>query len=362
MAFERNIKSYGLGVKVSDNVKEFLKANEDIVAIPGKECLEFYYDGKPIGSVKNGQWKKFSSSYNDAVREKGLPEDFFKKQDDYKNYYLKPSIVKNIKKGFDKKFKNQKERKAQQLIIINHQSFEPDKFSICGMETTIPKKDLEKTTRGEKQVEIDMVAICPAKQEILLIEYKCTKAATTRDITKSLETWDVKDENKKVINKNIAEHFKDYLAIMEACKNRQFVCEIINAYNCLASLRGKETKIKLEDKEDVDNYINKMKIVFLFTDRKDDKSTKVELTKGLYKNVIEYITKLEINYKYRLEEIYKDEYDKIKSFIDNFDNTLYYIASKPKEVNLNDESNDENKFVDLHKLKEHIDKKVDKKA
>ena len=83
MAFERNIKSYGLGVKVSDNVKEFLKANEDIVAIPGKECLEFYYDGKPIGSVKNGQWKKFSSSYNDAVREKGLPEDFFKKQDEF---------------------------------------------------------------------------------------------------------------------------------------------------------------------------------------------------------------------------------------------------------------------------------------
>lgn len=361
MTFERNIKNYGLDfeVKVSDIIKIFLNANTDIAAIPGTECLWFYYDGKPIGSVKNGQWKKFSSSYNDAVREKGLTEDFFKKQHDRRDYYLNPSLVEIIKDAFDDKFKNQKERKSQQVIVLNHQSFEPDKFSICGMETTIPEKDLERTTRRNgKQVEIDMVAICPAKQEILLIEYKCTKAATTGDITKSLETWDVKDENKKDVNKNIAEHFKDYLAIMEACKNEQFVCQIINAYNCLASLRGKETKIILEDKEDVDNYINKMKIVFLFTDRKDDKSTKVELTKGLYKNVIEYITKLEINYKYRLEGIYKDEYDKIKGFIDNFDNTLYYIASKPKEVNLNDESNDENKFVDLHKLKEHIDKKA----
>lgn len=356
MAFKRSIKNYGLEVKVSDNVKKFLEANKDIVAIPGTECLEFYYDGKPIGSVKNGQWEKFSSSYNDAVREKGLPEDFFKKQDDYKNYYLKPSMVKIIKKGFNEKFKNQKERKAQQLIVINHQSFEPDKFSICGMETTIPEKDLEKTTRGGKQVEIDMVAICPAKQEILLIEYKCTRAATTRDMTRSLETWNVKD-----INKNIAEHFKDYLAIMEACKNEQFVCEIVNAYNCLASLRGKETKIKLKE-EDVRKYVKNMKIVFLFTDRKDDKSTKVELTTKLYKNVIGYITKLETNYKTRLEEVYKDKCDeKIKDYIDNFDNTLYYIASKPKEVNLNDE-NDKRKFVKLDELEDFIDKKECEKS
>lgn len=355
MEFKRSTENYGLTDDVKKDVKDFLDANEKIVAIPGTECLWFYYDGKPIGSVKKGQWKKFSSSYNDAVREKGLTEDFFKKQYDRRDYYLNPSLVKIIKDAFVDKFKNQIERKSQQVIVLNHQSFEPDKFSICGMETTIPEKDLERTTRGNgKQVEIDMVAIRPAKQEILLIEYKCTKAATTGDIKNSLETW-----NKDKVNKNIAEHFKDYLAIMEACKtckNKQFVCEIINAYNCLASLRDKETSIKLED---ADKYVDNMKIVFLFTDRKDDESTKEELTTKLYKNVIEYITKLETNYKTRLEEVYKDKCDeKIKDYIDNFDNTLYYIASKPKEVNLNDESNDENKFVDLHKLKKHIDKKA----
>ncbi len=342
MEFKRNIESYGLTDEVKKTVIVFLEGNEDIVAIPGKECLWLYYDGKPFANIKAGKWNKFSKSYNEDVKKILLRNnniitdleinDFFKNEDiDKKEFYLKKELLDVFKKVFKTKFKDQIERIRQQEIVWRHQSFDSDKFSICGMETTIPEKDLERTTRVGKQVEIDMVAICPAKHEILLIEYKCTQAATTRDITKSLKTWNVKDK----VNKNLAEHFKDYLAIMEACKNEYFVSEIIKAYNCLASLYGKDTRIKLEDTE---KYVKNMKIVFLFTDRKDDKSTKDELTPRLYANVKKYITDFEKNYINRLKEVYNDNCDeKVK----NINNTLYYRVKCPKEVDLNDES----KFV-----------------
>ena len=66
MTFERNIENYGLDfeVKVSDIIKIFLNANTDIAAIPGTECLWFYYDGKPIGSVKNGKFKAIEDIKN----------------------------------------------------------------------------------------------------------------------------------------------------------------------------------------------------------------------------------------------------------------------------------------------------------
>ena len=70
---------------------------------------------------------------------------------------------------------------------------------------------------------------------------------------------------KEDVNKNLAEHFKDYLAVMESCKNESFVREIINAYNYLAILNKKSSNVIAVT--DIEDYVRNMQILFLFTDK-----------------------------------------------------------------------------------------------
>lgn len=334
MEFRRNISVYD---DDSDVVAAFLKLNEDILAMPGTDALRLYYEGKPISSIEGGVWHKFRDSYDKYIR-KQLDEDslFWSADENKKEYYFDPEIIAGIKRGISEGLSIDKERKSEQVIALNHQTFESDKYSVCDMETAIPKGDLKGTTRGEgKQAEIDLVAICPEKKSILLIEYKCQQSAVTAGVRESLKKWNVslvdKNGKKKGEQKNIVAHFKDYLAILEACRNESFVQELIKSYNYLARLReGTEIEVEKGSPE-LQEYVKNMQILFLFTNEpmKGVPGTR-NLTKNLYVNTRGYLKAcIELYRKELLDRNKKEEY------VNNAVNALCLATVNPENVSLN---------------------------
>ena len=335
MEFKRNTDNY---INQMDDVRKFLKNNPDIVAVPGTDSLRLYFEGKQLLFVKDGKWKKYSNKYDKYI--KGYLKDdnlFWQKNMDKKDCYTDPETLKGIKAGYSKGLSIDMERKSEQLIAKRYQSFNPDEYSVCEMETTIPKGDLRGTTRGEgKQAEVDLIAICPDKKSILLIEYKCQQGTTTRGIGKSLEKWNIEVQKKNGKNigedKNVVAHFKDYLAILEACKNKQFVKELIKSYNYMAQLK-KQPLINITDGSDeLKEYVQNMRILFLFTNKPmEGVEGKNNLTENLYKNARDYLIKC--------KEMYRTELTgkkKKAEYIDNAENTRCLAAVSPEKVNLND--------------------------
>ena len=335
MEFKRNTDNY---INQMDDVRKFLKNNPDIVAVPGTDSLRLYFEGKQLLFVKDGKWKKYSKGYDDYIK-KYVKDDnlFWKKGKEKKECFLDPETLKGIKAGFCEGLAIDKERKSEQLIAMKYQSYKPDRYSVCDMEATIPKGDLKGTTRGEgKQAEIDLIAICPEKKSILLIEYKCQQPAITSGVRESLDKWnvDVKIKDGKTIGekKNIVAHFKDYLAILEGCKNERFVKELIKSYNYMAQLK-KQPLINITDGSDeLKEYVQNMRILFLFTNKPmEGVEGKNNLTENLYKNARDYLIKC--------KEMYRTELTgkkKKAEYIDNAEYTRCLAAVSPEKVNLND--------------------------
>ncbi len=333
MEFRRNTDKYGIEEK---DVNAFLKANQDVLAMPGTDSLRFYYEGKPITRIEEGIWYKFPDSYNKYIK-KQLSNDtrFWDYGNNKKEFYMNPQIVGIIKNGMHEGLKIDRERKSGQVIALKHQTYDADKYSICDMEATIPKGDLKGTTRGEgKHAEIDFIAICPKKKSILLIEYKCQQSAVTAGMRKSLQEWNVKmDKNRKEKGeqKNIVAHFKDYLAVLESCRNDAFVKELIGAYNFLAQLKRKP-EIIMDDPCEIQKYVQNMKLLFLFTNKpKEGILGSKNLTKNTYENTKRYLKQCIDMYKKELECRKSD-----MEYLSNAQSALCLAAVSPESVSLDE--------------------------
>ncbi|MCR4896423.1 MAG: hypothetical protein K5891_06565 [Lachnospiraceae bacterium] len=269
--------------------------------------------------------------------------DLWKPRTDKKVFYFQPQTLKGIKAGIREGLKRDKERKSEQVIALRHQTFLPGDYSICDMEAAIPKGDLKGTTRGEgKQAEIDLIAICPEKKSILLIEYKCQDKAVTGGLEDSLKGWNVRPKNSKgeetAEKKNVAAHFKDYLAALEACGNQDFVRVLIREYNYLAALRNGEP-IKAADgseelpSEELQEYARNIRILFLFTN-----SPKVgvrwsdNLTENSYRLARKSLIGCRDMYRKELKKCGLDE-----SFLANAEKAICLAAEGPENVILREE-------------------------
>ena len=123
---------------------------------------------------------------------------------------------KDIISSFNNKMPKDKERKSSQIIALNNMSFDDDKYSVCGWECTIPSDDVKiKNSKGNnKKPEIDLVAVCPDKKEILLIEYKCNGKSMLKG------------------NQNIKQHYNDYTKIIKKPEFAEHLKgELLKAYN-----------------------------------------------------------------------------------------------------------------------------------
>lgn len=347
--FYRNTAKY---LECVDDIRSLLQENDDILVIPGAEVLHIYYDGKPIGTAKNSSWGKYPYDYNKYFTNSGCMElknlhDEVVKSKNKKSIYLDKNKLSLIKKGIDKGLARDKERKSQQIIALasEHQTFDENKYSICGMETTIPKEMLVGTNRrGGKQVEIDLVALCPQKREILLIEYKCTRGTTVDGITDSERIWNFDTVAKKE-QKNIISHCKDYLAVLEMERLEEFVIGILHAFNFMAQLNGKEM-LDIGNQDLVNEYVDNLRILFLLTNEpKKDCVCEKKLVAGTYETVKRFMRSILATYRNSVISSLTLEDIKQQKFSRNSERIMFYAEKKPELVNLN------NDFVTLEQLK-----------
>ena len=155
------------------------------------------------------------------------------------------TVLEGVEKGLSRDY----ERHTEQKIVLNNSSFDVDKYSVCGMETTVTDID-------DKDSEADMVVFCPADKRILIVEYKCRYSALYPSR-----------------GHGIREHGDDYARILKSDKCINFTKEIIKAYNVLCRIYDKDT-VNISDEIRLD-------IVFLLTGntiRDAERSTKGNIT------------------------------------------------------------------------------------
>ena len=205
-------------------IKCLKERHEDILFIPNTDCIKGYYKGLVL-------YEKITDRCRNLVRrcsDKPLDE-----------------AIKVVGEGMPK----DRERRTQQIIALNNMTFDKDRYSVCGFETTVSQKDV----RIPKKPEIDLVIINPSIKSMLLVEYKC------------------KGESMLYGEQNIECHYNDYKAILDSAVIKQIKKEMIKSYILLCKIND----IKYDEKDfNADDY--KVQIAFLFVDKVLDKDGNVE--------------------------------------------------------------------------------------
>lgn len=103
--------------------------------IPNTDCIKSYYKGLVL-------YEKITDRCKNLVRRcSGMPLD---------------EAIKVVGEGMPR----DKERRTQQIIALNNMTFDKDRYSVCGFETTVSQKDVEIS----KKPEMDLVVINPSKK------------------------------------------------------------------------------------------------------------------------------------------------------------------------------------------------------
>lgn len=337
--FVRNITKYNDKSTFSKVRKILERGKGKLVPIAGQDCIYIYCDGVPIVEVNNKESNIFSEDYDKyykLLEKKYMLDDIcvIRKTKNKNDYIMDENYIHAFMQCAECSMPNDAERRSEQYIVKQHQSYVFDEYTICGMETTISGSDLIGTTRKGKQAEIDMVALCPAKKKIWLIEYKCGQGTLGNGVNNSLKNWNFDKESK-----NIVAHCKDFLAIMEVHKKIGFVKEIIKSFNLMSKIYGTDVEISMDDNT-IAEYENNLGILFLLTNgpKEGAENKQKPLTKNSYKNLVSgegyrYMPKCYKQYK---DIVCRDFPDRCEEFVKNVDNIRYYAAVSPERVNLND--------------------------
>ena len=205
------------------DVQTLLRASRDlkkpIMAIPHENSIICYRGCMPFATIYEDRWIRFSDSYK-----KRFPEgySFQEINKDYKSFLLNPEDTwRHLSDVLDAVWKGMPtdvEKHTQHIIACNHQSFDDNTYSVCGVETCIPSDFM---SNGHKP-EIDFVAFCPKRKEMLLIEYKC----------KYSSLYPSKGAG-------IREHWIDYTRILRNAEKIRIIPEMLNAYNLLCEIENK---------------------------------------------------------------------------------------------------------------------------
>lgn len=202
--------------EVINSVKKLIEAsneiNRPIIVVPSVDCIICYYEGLPFAHISENEWGRYSDKYEQYIN---LQYENYKKAlldstDNWKN-------LRTVLEGMEKGLSIDYERHTEQKIVLNNSSFEVDRYSVCGLETTVTDID-------DKDSEADMVVFCPAEKRMLLVEYKCRY----RTLYPSKGS-------------GIREHGDDYARILKKNKSINFTREIIKAYNVLCRIYDKDT-------------------------------------------------------------------------------------------------------------------------
>ena len=236
---------------------ELLEAG--ILIVPNKDYLKGYYNGLVL--IDRLTERSFNLIGDEKDINNYIDKDEIKKNDKLKNLLSDyKSIRKNKDFDFEKKitsFKNNieewfeilnygmprdQERKTSQIIALNNMTFEDDKYSVCGWETTIGKKDSGADTKPE----IDLVVVNPSKKEMILVEYKCQKKSMLGQ------------------KQNIFAHWKDYMQICESKNMPEIKKQLLRAFNVYRRMK----KLAPIPEEVFEEF--QVKVGFLFVDRTYD--------------------------------------------------------------------------------------------
>ena len=99
-------------------IKCLKERHEDILFIPNTDCIKSYYKGLVL-------YEKITDRCKNLVRRcSGMPLD---------------EAIKVVGEGMPR----DKERRTQQIIALNNMTFDKDRYSVCGFETTVSQKDVE---------------------------------------------------------------------------------------------------------------------------------------------------------------------------------------------------------------------------
>ncbi len=138
--------------RVIKRIQTIKNNHEDILFIPNKDCIKAYYKGLVLFERITDRCENLAKRCKE--------QSWDKKQD---------AILREIGNGMPQ----DRERRTQQVIALHNMSFEKNKYSVCGFETTISKRDV----KIPKKPEIDLVILRPSdnpkERSILLVEYKC---------------------------------------------------------------------------------------------------------------------------------------------------------------------------------------------
>ena len=256
--------------KRKDNYNDdFLKkANElleaGILIVPNKDCLKGYYNGLVL--INRLAERSFNLIGDEKAINNYINKDEIKKNDKLKNLLSGYKSIRNNKEfDFEKKITSFKknieewfeilnygmprdqERKTSQIIALNNMTFEDDKYSVCGWETTIGKEDSGTDTKPE----IDLVVVNPSKKEMILVEYKCQKKSMLGQ------------------KQNIFAHWEDYMKICESNNMPEIKKQLLKAFNVYRRMK----KLMPIPEEVFEEF--QVKVGFLFVDRTYDNNGKL---------------------------------------------------------------------------------------
>lgn len=236
---------------------DFLEAG--ILIVPNKDCLKGYYNGLVL--INRLTERSFNLIGDEKAINNYIDKDEIKKNDKLKNLLSDfKSIRKNKDFDFEKKITSFKknieewfeilnygmprdqERKTSPIIALNNMTFEDDKYSVCGWETTIGKND----SGADVKPEIDLVVVNPSKKEMILVEYKCQKKSMLGQ------------------KQNIFAHWKDYMQICESKNMPEIKKQILRAFNVYRRMK----KLEPIPEEVFEEF--QIKVGFLFVDRTYD--------------------------------------------------------------------------------------------
>ncbi len=190
-----------------------------ILAIPNEDSIICYRGCMPFATIygDHKKWKKFSDAYKKRFP-KGYSFNAINKE--YREFLLNSeNNWKNLSDVLDAVWKgmpNDAEKHTQHIIACNNQSFDDAAYSVCGVETCIPSEFMFNNHKPE----IDFVAFCPDRREMLLIEYKCTYDSLYQ-------------------KHGIREHWIDYIWIARNAEQINLVPQMLNAYNLLRKIEKK---------------------------------------------------------------------------------------------------------------------------
>lgn len=235
-----------------------------ILIVPNKDCLKGYYNGLVL--INRLTERSFNLIGNEKAINNYIDKDEIKKNDKLKNLLSNyKSIRKNKDFDFEKKITSFKknieewfeilnygmprdqERKTSQIIALNNMTFEDDKYSVCGWETTIGKND----SGADVKPEIDLVVVNPSKKEMILVEYKCQKKSMLGQ------------------KQNIFAHWKDYMQICESKNMPEIKNRLLRAFNVYRRMK----KLEPIPEEVFEEF--QVKVGFLFVDRTYDNNGKL---------------------------------------------------------------------------------------